>query len=208
MPSPERRPVRALVFDLGGVVVDWNPRNLYRKLFDDAAAMERFLAEVRFGEWNVEQDRGRSFSEGVAVLSEAFPHHAELIRAYHDRWEESISGPIAGTVEILSDLRAAGYPLAALTNWSAETFEVAAAKYDFATWFDPLVVSGLERVCKPDPRIYRLLLDRAGWRAEECVFIDDSPANVAAAADLGFRAVRFESPEQLRRELEQREVLG
>jgi 2-haloacid dehalogenase len=207
MSAVEVSPVRALVFDLGGVVVDWNPRNLYRKLFTDPDAMERFLAEIGFAEWNLEQDRGRPFSDGVAILSQAFPHHAELIGAYDHRWEESISGPIAGTVEILGELQAAGYPLAALTNWSAEKFELVARKYDFAGWFDPLVVSGTERVCKPDPRIFRLLLDRAGWKAEECVFIDDSPPNVVAAADLGFRAVHFESPEQLRQELEKRGLL-
>jgi 2-haloacid dehalogenase len=207
MSAVEVSPVRALVFDLGGVVVDWNPRNLYRKLFTDPDAMERFLAEIGFAEWNLEQDRGRPFSDGVAILSQAFPHHAELIGAYDHRWEESISGPIAGTVEILGELQAAGYPLAALTNWSAEKFELVARKYDFAGWFDPLVVSGTERVCKPDPRIFRLLLDRAGWKAEECVFIDDSPPNVVAAADLGFRALHFESPEQLRQELEKRGLL-
>jgi 2-haloacid dehalogenase len=198
---------RAFVFDLGGVVVDWNPRNLYRKLFARPDAMERFLEEIGFAEWNLEQDRGRPFAEGVEVLSRRFPHHGELIAAYHERWVESISGPIAGTVDILRELRRAGHPLAALTNWSAEKFELVSGTYGFLDWFDPLVVSGREGICKPDPRIYGLLLQRAGWAAEGCIFIDDSPVNVAAATELGFQAILFESPERLRDELGRRGVL-
>lgn len=199
-------PIRAIVFDLGGVVVDWNPRNLYRKLVEDAEEIEYFLEEVGFFEWNLEQDRGRPYAEGVRALSERFPHRASLIAAYHERWEESIDGPIEGTMEVIHELRAAGYPLAALTNWSAEKFALVAERYDFARWFDPIVVSGLEGICKPDPAIYELLLRRAGWSAEECVFIDDSAVNVAAAAELGFEAILFESPARLREELARRGV--
>jgi 2-haloacid dehalogenase len=203
---PARR-VRAIVFDLGGVVVDWNPRHLYRKLFVDPAEMERFLEEIGFADWNHEQDRGRPFAEGVAELSRRFPHHAERIAAYHQRWDESITGPISGTIDILHELRAAGYPLAAITNWSAETFARVADLYGFRTWFDPLIVSGHEGICKPDPEIFRRLLGRGGWSAPDCVFIDDALANVRAASDLGFQAILFRSPEELRVALVARGVL-
>lgn len=194
-------PRRAIVFDLGGVVVDWNPRNLYRRLIDDPREVERFLDEIGFHEWNLEQDRGRSFEEGVRVLSSRFPHRAQLIRAYHERWDESISGPIPGTLEIIEELRAAGYPLHALTNWSAEKFGAALERFPFRAWFGTVVVSGEEGVCKPEPALFEILLERVGRRAEECVFIDDALVNVRAAAALGFQAIHFVSPVELRREL-------
>lgn len=191
----------AIVFDFGGVLMDWNPRYLYRKLFRDPQEMERFLEEVGFGEWNNEQDRGRPFAEGVDLLSAEFPHHHAPIAAYHQRWEESLRGTISGTVEILTELRAAGYPLYGLSNWSAETFQLVRERYPFFAWFDDIVLSGEERVCKPDPRIYEILLERTGRKAEGCVFIDDVQTNIDAAARLGFGVVHFRSPEQLRREL-------
>jgi 2-haloacid dehalogenase len=193
--------VEALVFDLGGVVVDWNPRHLYRQLFADEADMEHFLDEVDFAGWNLEQDRGRPYDEGVRLLSARFPHRAELIAAYHERWEESVPDVIHGTVELLDELRAAGYPLYALTNWSAEKFELAERRFPFGEWFREVVVSGREGVCKPEPEIYRLLLERAGRRAEECVFVDDSEVNVRAAERLGFHALLFRSAAALRVEL-------
>jgi len=189
------------VFDLGGVVVDWNPRHLYRKLFADAAAMEHFLEEIGFAEWNMEQDRGRSYAEGVRLLAEQFPHHAAMIAAYDHRWEESIPGPIHGTLEILDQLRAAGYPLHALTNWSAEKFAIAERRFPFDEWFDQIVVSGREGICKPEPAIFEKLLERTGRTAGDCLFVDDSAANVHAAEELGFRGLLFESPDQLHDEL-------
>jgi len=199
--------IRDCIFDLGGVVVDWNPRNLYRKMFQDEAAMEAFLEEIGFGEWNMEQDRGRSFQEGVRLLSSRYPHHAELIAAYDQRWEESIPGPIVGTLELLQELRGAGYALHALTNWSAEKFTVAERRFDFATWFDQVVVSGREGICKPDPAIFHILLDRIGRSATDCLFVDDSEANVRAAERLGLTAILFLSPEQLSDELRQLGIL-
>ena len=201
-------PVKAVVFDLGGVLIDWDPRYLYRKLLDDEAAVEEFLATVCTPEWNAEQDRGRPFAEGVAELVERHPVHAAAITAYHERWPEMLGGAVGGTVEVLAELRAAGVPVYALTNWSAETFGIARERFEFLEWFDGVLVSGEERMIKPDPAIFRLLLDRFGLDPGATFYIDDSPANVAAADRLGFDALRFTSPAQLRRDLEARGLLS
>lgn len=201
-------PVKAVVFDLGGVLIDWDPRYLYRKLLDDEAAVEEFLATVCTPAWNAEQDRGRPFAEGVAELVERHPAHAAAITAYHERWAEMLGGAVDGTVEVLAELRAAGVPVYALTNWSAETFGVARERFEFLEWFDGVLVSGEERMIKPDPAIFRLLLDRFGLDPEATFYVDDSEPNVAAAGRLGFDAVRFTSPAQLRRDLVARRLLA
>jgi 2-haloacid dehalogenase len=198
----------AFIFDFGGVIFDWDPRYLYRKFFDgDTEAMERFLVEIDFFQWNLQQDEGRPFAEAVSQLSERFPQYTELIRAYRERWEESIQGPIQPTLDILSRLKRAGYPLYALSNWSAETYQLIRPRYDFFDWFDCILVSGEARVAKPDPRIYTLFLEQIHRKAEECLFIDDSESNVQAAQQLGFQVVRFESPAQLEAELRQMGLL-
>ena len=191
----------AIVFDLGAVLIDWDPRHMYRKLIGDEAIMEEFLGEIATLRWNAYHDAGRLWSDGVAMLSAVYPEYSEWIAAYKDRWEEMLNGPIEGTLAILEELKALGREVHALTNWSAETFPVALQRYDFLNWFGHIVVSGDERVKKPDPRIYKILLERIGRRADECVFIDDSAVNVAAAAALGFGVIHFASPEQLRQEL-------
>jgi 2-haloacid dehalogenase len=200
--------VKAVVFDLGGVLIDWDPRYLYRKLLADEAAVEEFLATICTPEWNVEQDRGRPFAEGVAELVERHPAHESAIAAYFDRWEEMLGGEIGGTVELLTELRAAGMPLYALTNWSVETFAIARERFELLSWFDGVVVSGEEEMIKPDPAIFRLLLDRFGLAPEATFYVDDSEPNVVAARALGLDAVRFTGPEQLRRELAARRALG
>jgi 2-haloacid dehalogenase len=200
--------LKAVVFDLGGVLIDWDPRYLFRKLLADEAAVEEFLATVCTPEWNAELDRGRPFAEGVAELVERHPEHAAAIAAYHERWPEMLAGEVPGTVEVLADLRAAGVPLYALTNWSAETFAITRGRFEFLTWFDGLLVSGEEGMTKPDPAIFRLLLDRFGLDPGATVFVDDSEANVAAARELGIDAVRFTGPGLLRRELTARRMLA
>lgn len=199
-PPAARR--RIVVFDLGGVLVDWDPRHLYRKLFaGDDAAMEAFLAEVCTVEWNERQDAGRPFADAV---DELMPRHAdkrELIEAFGARFGEMIPGAIEGTVEILGELKRRGTPLYALTNWSAETFPPQRARFPFLAAFDGIVVSGDEGVIKPDPRIFRILLERYAIAPHEAVFIDDNPANAAAASALGVHGIHFRSPEALRREL-------
>ena len=201
-------PTKAVVFDLGGVLIDWDPRYLYRKLLDDEAAVEEFLATVCTPAWNAEQDRGRPFAEGVAELVERHPAHAAAITAYHERWPEMLGGAVDDTVEVLAELRAAGVPVYALTNWSAETFGVARERFEFLEWFDGVLVSGEERMIKPDPAIFRLLLDRFGLDPEATFYVDDSEQNVAAADRLGFDAVRFTTPAQLRRDLVARRLLA
>ena len=197
---PARR--RVVVFDLGGVLLQWNPRFLYRKLFaGDDAAMERFLAEVCTEEWNERQDAGRSFADAVAELCPLHADKLPLIEAWSRRFDEMIPGVIEGTVAIASELKERGVPLYALTNWSSETFPSQRARFPFLSWFGGIVVSGDEGVIKPDPRIFRVLLERHRIAPEEAVFIDDNPRNAQAASALGIHGIAFQSPEQLRGEL-------
>ena len=198
----------AIIFDFGGVLIDWDPRYLYRKLFGgDEEAMERFLEEIHFMEWNVKQDAGRPFSEAVAEHCAKFPQYCDLIRAYDERYPESLSGPIQPTVEILRTLKQAGYPLYGLSNWPQEKFILVQPKYEFFGWFDDIVVSGAVGMAKPDPRIFHLLLERIGRPASECLIIDDSAENITVACELGFRTIHHQSPEQLKRELNQLGIL-
>jgi 2-haloacid dehalogenase len=190
------------IFDLGGVLLDWSPRYLYRKLFNgDEVAMERFLATVCTTEWNERQDAGRTFAEGVQEL---LPHHADkldLIEAFGKRFAEMTSGPIAGSVDVLAELKQNGVPIYAITNWSAETFPPQRERFAFLSWFLGIVVSGVEGVIKPDPRIFRILCERYAVAPESAVFIDDVAKNAVAASALGIHGIHFRSPEQLRSEL-------
>ncbi|HEY6433242.1 MAG TPA: HAD family phosphatase [Acetobacteraceae bacterium] len=191
-----------VVFDLGGVLIDWNPRHLYRKLFPgDEPGMEQFLTEVCSPAWNLEQDRGRTWAEATALLTASHPQHKPLIEAYRSRWHEMLGGPIEGTVAILRDLKNTAVPLFGLTNWSHETFPLALELYDFLGWFQAIIVSGQERLVKPDPRIYRLLTERYGLDLASLVYIDDNPGNAAAATRLGMHGVHFTDPATLRAEL-------
>jgi 2-haloacid dehalogenase len=191
----------AVVFDLGGVLIDWNPRYLYRTLFDDEAEMEAFLAEVTTQEWNAQQDAGRPWSEAVEALVALHPGRRDLIEAYWHRWPETLGGPIQGTVDILGELRARGVRTYALSNWSAETFPLARPRFPFLEWFDGILISGEAKLAKPDARIFAHLLERFGLEPGSTVFIDDSTANVRAAEAAGLIAMRFENPEKLRAEL-------
>ena len=197
------------MFDFGGVLVDWNPRHLYRRLFrGDEAAMENFLEEIDFSGWNSQQDLGRPFKIAVADLAGRFPHYGDLIRAYDERWEESVAGPIQASVDLLAPLKRAGRELHGLSNWSSEKFALARARYGFFGQFDTILVSGDVRLGKPDPRIFALLLRRIEKTAQECLFIDDSAANIAAARSLGFETIHYSSPIQLRKELLELGLLG
>ena len=205
MASDARR--RIVVFDLGGVLLQWDPRHLYRKIFADEAAMERFLDEVCTVEWNERQDAGRAFADAVAELMPRHEDKRALIEAFGARFGEMIPGAIDGTVEILRELKSRNTPLYALTNWSSETFPAQRGRFAFLDLFDGIVVSGDEGVIKPDRRIFDVLLSRYAIPAHEAVFIDDNPANARAAAGLGIHGIAFESPEQLRRELRALELL-
>ena len=197
----------AIVFDLGGVLIDWNPRHLYRKLIDDEATMEWFLAEVCHTAWNEEQDRGRTFAAALEEAAARHPEHRPLIEAYFARWEEMMAGPIHGSVMILEELKDSGCELHALTNWSAETFPYARDRFAFLDWFESILVSADVGLVKPDPRIFELLLKRIGRTPAECVYIDDNPKNVAGAAAVGLDAIAFEAADQLRTELTRRDLL-
>jgi 2-haloacid dehalogenase len=192
---------RVAVFDVGAVLIDWNPRYLYRSLIDDEAEMERFLAEICTPEWNARFDAGRPFAEGVEELVARHPAQAHLIRAYRERWLEMLGGEVAGTLAIVRELRAAGVPVYALSNWSAEMYVLTRPLYPFFDELDGVFISGEVGVAKPDPAIFGLFLERFGLTAEEIVFIDDSPANVAAARALGIESIRFDDAAQTRREL-------
>jgi 2-haloacid dehalogenase len=194
---------RAVVFDLGGVLLDWNPRHLYRKLFGgDDAAMERFLAEVCTLEWHHAHDLGVPPERTCPPLVEAHPDQAALIWAWSRRSEEMVAGPIEGTVELLGALKASGTPCYGLTNMERETYPLRRQRFPFLSRLDGTVVSGFEGMAKPDVAIFELLLDRFGLDPSETLFVDDSPANVEAAQRVGLQAIEFESPERLRRSLE------
>ncbi len=195
------RPTR-VVFDIGNVLIHWDPKVLYRTIFASEAEVEHFLTEILPPEWNLEQDRGRSWAEAEAERIALFPDHADHIRAFRARWRETVPHAIAGTVAILERLKAAGVPLYAITNFASDTLAEAKILYPFlATHFIDIVVSGDERLLKPDPAIFQVLLRRQKLRAEDCVFIDDSPRNVAAAAALGFHALQFTGPERFGEDL-------
>ncbi len=197
-----QQPVSAIIFDFGGVLLDWNPRHLYRKIFvDDPQAMERFLAEIQFDEWNLKQDAGRPFSEAVTEWCRRYPSYCDQIRAYDTRWEESLAGEIPPTIEILRSLKQAKFHLYGFSNWSAEKFHLVRHKYEFLDWFEAIILSGEEKLIKPDPRIFAVLLRRVGCLPAECLIIDDSLKNIAVARDLGFQTIHFLSAEQLQAEL-------
>ena len=199
-----------IIFDLGGVLIDWNPRYVFRDVFDgDEARMEWFLEHITTSDWNEEQDAGRDLQEATDWLIERHPDWAEQIKQFYGRWEEMLGGPIAGTVDILRQLRDEGnFRLLALTNWSHQTFPIAQERYDFLGWFEGILVSGEEKTRKPFPDFYHLLIQRYGLEPERCFFIDDNLRNVEAARVLDIPSVRFTSAVELRETLTQRGLLG
>jgi 2-haloacid dehalogenase len=192
---------KALVFDLGGVLIDWDPRYLYRKLIDDEDDIDTFLSEICTPEWNLKQDAGRALAEATEERISMFPEKKPLIEAFYGRWGEMLGGEIGETVTILGELKAKGENLYALTNWSGETFPIAKKRFDFLHWFDGTLVSGHEKLAKPDPAIFHLLLNRYDLQAEHCIFIDDSKTNIEAATMIGFETHHFTSANRLRQYL-------
>ncbi|MEH6547602.1 MAG: HAD family phosphatase [Sneathiella sp.] len=194
---------KAVIFDIGGVLLDWNPRHLYRKMLPDEKSIDAFFDEVGFSAWNIQQDAGRSWGDGVAELIEEFPHHNSLIKAAHLRWHEMIESPIHDTVVILELLAARQTALFAISNISSEKCAELQERFKFFSLFRDIVVSGDEKVLKPEATIYQRFLTRNDLQAEDCIFIDDSPVNTKGAEALGMKAVRFETPAQLLNELEE-----
>jgi 2-haloacid dehalogenase len=194
-------PPAAVVFDLGGVLIDWDARYLYRSLLPDDAAIEAFLREVRFEEWNEALDAGGDWDEAVERLAGRHPDRRALIEAFRDRWEETLGRPIEPVVEVVRELVGRGVRTFALTNWSDRTYAIARPRFPFLGWFEGVVVSGEVGVTKPDPRIYRTLLERYALDPARTVFIDDRRENVDAAERIGIVGLLYSDPPTLRRDL-------
>jgi 2-haloacid dehalogenase len=198
-----------IIFDLGGVLVDWNPEYLYSKIFADEAEMRYFLSEICTNAWNLEQDRGRPLAEATQLLVDQFPHYKTQIEAYYGRWAEMLSGSIQETVVILEELLAKpNLKVYALTNWSDQTWPRALELFDFLHKFEGVLVSGIEKLIKPDPAIYELILSRYQIERSTALFIDDNLGNVEGSWAVGLPAVRFESSAQLRAFLVEKGILN
>lgn len=194
--------IKNIIFDLGAVLIDWNPKYLYRKVFHTEEAINFFLENVCTGHWNEQQDGGRTFKEAEEVLIKEFPEYEKEILLYYSRWVEMLGGPIHETVEIFKELKPL-YPdsIYALTNWSAESWPTAVAMYDFLGWFNGVVVSGQEKMKKPDERIFKLICERYKLEPQQTLFIDDNLRNIEAAIEFGIKTIHFISSEQLKNEL-------
>lgn len=200
--------ITTIIFDLGGVLIDWNPRYVYRTIFDSEEKIDWFFENICTNEWNENQDAGKPLQEATEELVAKYPGHEMEIRAYYGRWEEMLGGPIAETVEMLRTLKETKkYKIYALTNWSAETFPVALQRYDFLHWFDGIIMSGEEKTRKPFPEIYQVLLDRFKVNSSEAVFIDDSLRNIKGAEAIGIAGIHFQTPQQLLQNLKQAGLL-
>jgi 2-haloacid dehalogenase len=198
----------AIVFDFGGVLLDWKPYYFFSKFFNgDPITVDNFLNEIGFFEWNLRQDEGLRVDQAIAELIERFPQYASIIQDYNQNWQEAIAGAIQPTVDLLHELKQKEYSLHGLSNWAAEKFNIVRRGYAFFDLFDSILLSSDVRLIKPDPRIYLALLERIKRSADECVFIDDSEANVTAARQLGFDAIHFVSSDQLCEELSSRGLL-
>lgn len=198
--------IKNIIFDFGDVLLDWNPRYLYEQHFEDKSEMDYFLNHICNHDWNREQDRGRTFAEAVQILQKQYPEYHKQIALFDDCWDTMLKSDIPGTVEILDQVSKTHHVFG-LTNWSAEKIKIAYKRYDFLNQFDGIIVSGEEKLVKPDHRIYELLLQRFGIKAEESLFIDDNIANVEAARELGIHAIQFLDPQLLREELKRFNIL-
>jgi 2-haloacid dehalogenase len=194
--------INTIVFDLGGVLVDWNPDYVYKNVFEKEEDMKWFYQNICTPEWNEEQDAGRTLHDATEFLVKKFPEHEKNIRMYYDRWEDMLGGPIHETVDVLNHLKhKTDYKLYALTNWSAETFPVALERYEFLHWFHGRLVSGEEKIRKPFTEIYELLIDRFKIDPTKAIYIDDNFRNLVPAKALGFHVIHFQSPQQFKKEL-------
>lgn len=200
--ASQQREIEAVVFDLGGVLIDWDPRYVYRQMFADPGDMEAFLGSVCTSDWHRAHDLGADIRQSCEQLALRYPEHRDMIMVWAERGEEMVAGQFDDTVELLSELKASGMPCYALSNMEPDAFAVRRARFGFMQWFDAHVISGLEGVAKPDRRIFEILLHRHGLRPQATVFIDDQARNVDAARDLGLVAVHFSTAAQLRQDLQ------
>ena len=201
-------PITTIIFDFGNVFVNWDARNLYKRFFPTLEAVDSFLEEIHFAEWNAHQDAGRPFKEGVNELSKQFPQYAELIQAYDTHWMDSITETLHETIQIARNLKQYGWPLYMLSNFSAEKFALMKKQHDFLEIFDDTIISGEHKAIKPERTIFEIALKRINRQAGECLFIDDSSANIETARKMGFITIQYYSPAQLRRDLNQLSIKG
>ena len=203
------RKINTIIFDLGGVLIDWNPEYVFLGVFDgDRENMQWFFDNICTHDWNENQDAGYSISKATEEKVSQFPKYENEIRSFYGRWEEMLGGPIEGTVEILKQLiESSNYMVVALTNWSAETFPIALERYEFLQWFDGIIVSGEEKTRKPFKEIYDLTLDRFNIEAEKAIFIDDNLRNIEAAKALNINAIQFKNPEKLKEDLKKYNII-
>lgn len=201
--------IDTIIFDLGGVLIDWNPRYVFHdQYFDSPEKRDYFFNHICTSDWNEEQDAGRSIVEATQMLVEQFPDWETSIRDYYGKWTDMLGGPITGTVELFRQLKQQGsHRTYALTNWQANLFDIALVRYDFLHWFDGRVVSGEEKTRKPFPEFYHRLLDRYSVQPQQALFIDDNLRNVKAAEDLGIASIHFQNPEQLKEQLRYHQIL-
>jgi 2-haloacid dehalogenase len=192
--------INTIIFDFGGVLVDWNPRYMYQDEFEENSEMEDFLSKVCTDEWNLQQDKGRSLAEGTRFLQEKFPEHVAKIQLFYDQWEKMINGDIPQNVTVLRQLKEK-YKLYGLTNWSAETFPIVFKRFSFFTLFDGIVISGEEKLIKPDKKIFERMLERYHLEAENALFIDDNMNNIQAAKEMGFVTIHVLEKTDLKTEL-------
>jgi len=191
--------IDTIIFDFGGVLIDWNPIYVYLKVFKgDKVKTDWFLNNICTSEWNIEQDAGRSMKEATDLLVAQHPQYEDWIRMYYDKWEEMLSGSIEESVKVLKSIKNSNnYRLYGLTNWSAETFHIALKRFDFLHWFEGIVVSGEEKTRKPFKEIYEITLNRYNINPDTTIFIDDNEANIEAASQIGLQTIHFKSPQQL-----------
>lgn len=200
--------INTIIFDLGNVLVYWSPMYVYKDYFDSEEKRNYFFENICTADWNEQQDEGRSIVEATQELIEKYPEWEQPIRDFYGRWTEMLKGPVEGTVEIFRQIKESGkYKTYALTNWQAGLFDIALVRYNFLHWFDGRVVSGEEKMRKPFPKFYQLLLDRYHVKPAEALFIDDSLRNVRAAQDLGIKSIHFKDPAQLRSELNKLDII-
>jgi 2-haloacid dehalogenase len=205
--NPKPEIMTSIIFDLGNVLIDWNPHHLYDKIFPEKEKRDYFLSNICSMEWHSKQDAGRSPKQATEELVNKHKDWEEEIRAFYGRWNEMFTGAIEDSVSILKELKEKGYRLYALTNWNDELFNQALKEYDFLHWFDGRVVSGEEGMNKPEKELYARLLKRFNVDPAEAIFIDDKESNVNAAREIGMDGIVFESPWQLRGEMERRGLL-
>ncbi len=198
--------IKNIIFDFGGVLIDWNPVYLYNKVFDDKKEMEYFLENICHSDWNILQDEGRPLAEATSLLQKKFPDYSEQIGHYYGRWEEMLGGTIDENVKLIKPLKDQ-YKVYGLTNWSAETLPIAKTRYNFFKELDGIIVSGDEKLIKPDPKIYNVLLERFNIKAEDSLFIDDNADNINTANELGFKTIHYTPDVDLEELMKSKDIL-